>query len=62
MNVLLPRCFGPILGAGFLWTPVFHTTSFEGCSGVLVFFSFMPVGALICAVGMALIAARGAGA
>jgi hypothetical protein len=76
MKVLLPGCFGLILGAiaggalgvgaGFLWTSFFHTTSFEGYSGMLVFFTFMPIGAIIGAiagaVGMAAVASRGEGA
>jgi len=43
---------GAILGGvasvvcGLIWTQVFHTTSFEGYSGMLVFFTFMPLGAL----------------
>jgi hypothetical protein len=45
--------FGGILGGvlgvicGLIWTKVFHTTSFEGYDGMLVFFTFMPLGALI---------------
>lgn len=31
---------------GLIWTQVFHTTSFEGYSGMLVFLTFMPIGAL----------------
>ena len=50
------------LGLGFLWTTVFHTTSFEGYSGMLVFFTFMPigiiVGAMAGAVGLGLVGAR----
>ena len=40
---------GGVLGVicGLIWTKVFHTTSFEGYDGMLVFFSFMPIGALI---------------
>jgi len=34
------------VGAGFLWTTVFHTSDFEGYSGMLVFFTFMPIGAI----------------
>jgi len=51
------------VGLGFVWINVFHTTSFEGYSGMLVFFTFMPVGifvgGLIGALGLALLAARG---
>jgi hypothetical protein len=35
------------IGAGLAWVEYFKTTSFEGYSGMLVFFSFMPAGAAI---------------
>jgi hypothetical protein len=38
------------VGAGFLWTTIFHTSDFEGYSGMLVFAAFMPVGIIIGAV------------
>ena len=38
------------IGAGFLWTTVFHTSDFEGYSGMLVFYTFMPIGIIIGAV------------
>jgi hypothetical protein len=38
------------IGAGFLWTTIFHTSDFEGYSGMLVFFTFMPIGIIIGAV------------
>ncbi|MGA8498092.1 MAG: hypothetical protein WB764_21585 [Xanthobacteraceae bacterium] len=38
------------VGAGFLWTQVFHTSDFEGYSGMLVFFTFMPIGIIVGAV------------
>jgi hypothetical protein len=38
------------VGAGFLWTTVFHTSDFEGYSGSLVFLTFMPLGIIIGAV------------
>jgi hypothetical protein len=38
------------VGAGFLWTTVFHTSDFEGYSGMLVFFTFMPIGIIVGAV------------
>ena len=37
-------------GAGFLWTTVFHTSDFEGYSGMLVFTAFMPIGIIVGAV------------
>jgi hypothetical protein len=33
------------IGAGLAWTEIFNTSSFEGYSGMLVFFTFMPLGA-----------------
>jgi len=38
------------VGAGFLWTTVFHTSDFEGYSGMLVFYTFMPIGIIVGAV------------
>jgi hypothetical protein len=35
------------IGAGMAWIEIFKTSSFEGYSGMLVFYTFMPVGALI---------------
>jgi hypothetical protein len=35
------------IGAGLIWIEIFKTTSFEGYSGMLVFFTFMPIGAAI---------------
>jgi len=32
---------------GLIWTKVFHVSSFEGYDCILVFFTFMPLGALI---------------
>jgi hypothetical protein len=50
------------VGAGLIWTEVFHTSSFEGYSGMLVFLTFMPigmiVGGLIGAVGLGYVASR----
>jgi hypothetical protein len=50
------------VGAGFLWTTVFHTSDFEGYSGMLVFFTFMPigivVGAVLGAAGLVYLASR----
>ena len=43
------------IGAGLAWVQIFKTTSFEGYSGMLVFFTFMPLGAAIGAVGGALL-------
>jgi branched-subunit amino acid ABC-type transport system permease component len=50
------------VGLGFLYTTLAHTTSFEGYSGMLVFFTFMPIGsifgALIGAIGLGFVGGR----
>ena len=43
------------IGAGLAWVELFKTTSFEGYSGMLVFFTFMPLGAAIGGLGGALL-------
>jgi hypothetical protein len=43
------------IGAGLAWVEIFKTSSFEGYSSMLVFFTFMPLGAAIGAVGGALL-------
>jgi hypothetical protein len=42
------------IGAGLAWVEIFKTTDFEGTSGMLVFFTFMPLGAMIGGLGGAL--------
>jgi hypothetical protein len=39
------------IGAGLAWVEIFKTTDFEGYSGMLVFFTFMPAGAMIGGLG-----------
>jgi hypothetical protein len=39
------------IGAGLAWTEIFQTTDFEGYSGMLVFFTFLPLGATIGGLG-----------
>ena len=34
------------VGAGIAWVEIFNTSNFEGYSGMLVFFTFMPIGAI----------------
>ncbi len=34
------------VGAGLAWTNVFRTSCFEGYCAMLVFFTFMPIGAI----------------
>jgi hypothetical protein len=43
------------VGAGLAWVEIFKTSSFEGYSGMLVFFTFMPLGAMIGGLGGALL-------
>jgi len=75
VKVALVGCLGLVLGAlvgglvgiglGLAWTKVFDTSSFEGYSGMLVFFTFMPIGAIVGAiaggVGLGYAASRGSG-
>src|SRR5207302_8164297 len=35
------------IGAGMAWVEIFKTSNFEGYSGMLVFFGFMPAGAIL---------------
>jgi hypothetical protein len=52
MRVVRLAMFGLALGAvlgvfvGFVWVTIFKTTDLEGYGGMLVFYTFMPVGAL----------------
>jgi hypothetical protein len=39
------------IGAGLAWAQFFGTSGFEGYSGMLVFFTFMPLGAAIGGLG-----------
>ena len=43
------------VGAGLAWVEIFKTSSFEGYSGMLVFFTCMPLGAAIGGIGGALL-------
>jgi len=43
------------IGAGLAWVEIFKTTGFEGYSGMLVFYTFMPLGAAIGGLGGALL-------
>ena len=58
---LLGLAFGTLGGAalgisaGLAWIEIFKTPNFEGDSGALVFFTFMPLGAVIGGVGGALL-------
>jgi hypothetical protein len=35
------------IAAGLAWVEIFKTSNFEGHSGMLVFFTFMPLGAIL---------------
>jgi hypothetical protein len=39
------------IGAGLVWVEIFQTTDFEGYGGMLVFFTFMPMGAILGGLG-----------
>ena len=43
------------IGVGLGWVEIFKTSNLEGYSGLLVFFTFMPLGAMIGALGGALL-------
>jgi hypothetical protein len=64
VGLLLGAIVGGIIGVGlgFIWISVFHTSSFEGYSGMLVFFTLMPIGiilgGLIGAAGLGFAASR----
>jgi hypothetical protein len=45
LGVLGGAVFG--VGAGLAWVEIFKTSNFEGYSGMLVFFGFMPGGAIL---------------
>ena len=57
MKIVLLALLGLILGTlggaalgvglGLAWVEIFKTTDFEGTSGTLVFFTFMPAGAML---------------
>ncbi|HLL26604.1 MAG TPA: hypothetical protein VKT73_03000 [Xanthobacteraceae bacterium] len=53
--------FGALLGAaigvglGFAYTSIFKVSDFEGYSGMLIFFTFMPIGAIAGGTGGAIL-------
>ena len=57
LGLLLGVLGGAALGvsAGLAWVEIFKTSNFEGYSGMLVFFTFMPLGAAIGGLGGALL-------
>ncbi len=50
------------IGLGMMWINIFHTSSFEGYSGMLVFYTFMPLGIILGglagAIGFGFLASR----
>ena len=56
LGLVLGAVGGAVLGiaAGLFWVEISETPSFEGYSGMLVFFTFMPLGAAIGGLGGAL--------
>jgi len=70
MRIVLVGLIGLIFGgmaggtvgvvAGLLWTTVFRTSCFEGYCGMLVFFTFMPIGLIIGALTGAVLLGRAA--
>jgi hypothetical protein len=67
VGLILGTIMGGLIGValGFVWISVFQTSSFEGYSGMLVFYSFMPIGMILGAVigagSLGYLAARSAG-
>ena len=57
MGAFVGGCIGFVLGAflggalgvgvGLAWTDLVETSCFEGYCGMLVFFAFMPIGAIL---------------
>ena len=43
------------VGLGFAYTKIFNVSDFEGYSGMLIFFTFMPLGAIAGGLGGAII-------
>jgi hypothetical protein len=43
------------VGLGFAYTKIFNVSNFEGYSGMLVFFTFMPLGAIVGGIGGAVL-------
>jgi hypothetical protein len=56
LGLLLGALGGAALGvgAGLAWVELFKTSNFEGYSGMLVFFGFMPAGAMLGALAGAI--------
>jgi hypothetical protein len=65
VGLILGAMAGGVIGVicSLIWTDVFQTSAFEGYSGMLVFFTFMPIGAILAglagALGLGYLASRG---
>jgi hypothetical protein len=53
IGLFLGALFGASIGVGLglAYTKIFHVSDFEGYGGMLVFFTFMPLGAIIGGLG-----------
>jgi hypothetical protein len=64
IGLILGATMGGVIGVfcGSIWTDVFQTSAFEGYSGMLVFFTFMPIGIILGglagAIGLGYLACR----
>lgn len=61
LGFLLGALVGGVVGValGFLWTWAFQTSCFEGYCAMLIFFTFMPIGVIVGALGGAVWFGRG---
>src|ERR1700686_1277605 len=53
VGLILGAMLGAMLGVGlgFAYTKIFNVSNFEGYSGMLVFYTFMPIGAIAGGLG-----------
>ena len=56
VGLILGAILGAVagVGLGFADTKIFNVSDFEGYSGMLVFFTFMPLGAIVDGIGGAI--------
>jgi len=57
VGLVFGAVFGAALGVGIglAYTKLFHVSDFEGYSGMLVFYTFLPIGAIAGGLGGALL-------
>jgi hypothetical protein len=57
VGLILGAILGAVagVGLGFAYTKIFNVSDFEGYSGMLVFFTFMPLGAIVGGIGGAIL-------